>query len=145
MCVLSPEKPRSLTFDAELVISFDSVGLVQTSNAVVNHYHAETEDPFVENALYYIAGKVACIDKTFPVGDSFYCANYDFVIDADTVGVLFIRFRPPSDCAARLRCFSSRTVTLFLLCDPPLRLQARCVSSPCSHIVSDPLQGGWKT
>jgi hypothetical protein len=85
------EKPRTFTFDAEVVVAADCTGHVETTTAVLTHYVAPTDDPFVEGALYFVSGRVGSVDDSFPVGDGFAVDMYDFVIDGETVCVL-LRF-----------------------------------------------------
>jgi hypothetical protein len=82
--VLNPEKARTFTYDAKLVVGFDG-GEVLEETAILNHYLSTSDEAFVENAFYKIYGKVASIDASFNVGDTLDSDNYQFIIDADTV------------------------------------------------------------
>jgi hypothetical protein len=83
--VVNPDKPRSLTFDAEIVVATDCTGHVETTTAVLTHFQDATEEPFVDGGLYYVSGRVASIDDSFAVGDGFSKDMYDFVVDAEKV------------------------------------------------------------
>jgi hypothetical protein len=82
--VLNPEKTRTFTYDATLVVGFQAEEIIE-GTAILNHYVAPNEEPFIDNAFYKIYGKVASIDSSYKVGDGLDPNNYQFVIDADTV------------------------------------------------------------
>jgi hypothetical protein len=82
--VLNPEKARTFTYDAKLVVGFEGDEVLEET-ALLNHYLATSDEPFTENVFYKIYGKVASIDASFNVGDGLDPDGYQFVIDADTV------------------------------------------------------------
>lgn len=87
--ILNPEKTRTFTYDAKLVVGVDGDEVIEET-AIVNHYVAPNEEPFVEDAIYKTYGKVASIDASYKVGDGLDPEGYQFIIDADTVRITSI-------------------------------------------------------
>jgi hypothetical protein len=114
------DKPRSFTYDAELVIGFEnkkpSVPLFAV--AALNHFADDDDPPFVNGAFYIVSGRIASIDNNFVLGDEPDADWYEFLLDADMVRSSFAAAsassltRPPSDAVASQNCgLSSPTAT----------------------------------
>lgn len=78
------DKPRTITFDAELVVGFEGK-VVKVTSAVLTHFCGSNEPPFVNSALYVVRGRIASVPKNFDVGKGYDVSDYDFLIDADQV------------------------------------------------------------
>jgi hypothetical protein len=85
---LHPEKPRTITMDAEIVIGTDAAGNVQTTTALLQYFVPTAESRPESGLLYFVMGKIASMDPSIQVGvgdDDLWRDEYDFVIDADAV------------------------------------------------------------
>ena len=134
--VLDQNKPRSLTFDAHIVVGFDDNNDTRTCCAVLHHFRAAWEPEPIDNAIYEVAGKIASIPPDYNVGINHKVNAYDFIIDAEKVlpPSFFTPFhlRPPPPLPHCLSHFlsarwlsslrMSRTLSNFLLLKSPASL-----------------------
>ncbi|KAI0000330.1 hypothetical protein BJV77DRAFT_958859 [Russula vinacea] len=86
--VFDQNKPRSLTFDAHIVIGFDDNNDTRTCCAVLHHFRAAWEPEPIDNAIYEVAGKIASIPPDYNVGINHKVNAYDFIIDAEKMALL---------------------------------------------------------
>src|ERR1700722_6681357 len=84
--VISQEKPRSITMDAEIVLGFDDNQTLQVTTALINHFMSSDENNS-SDGLYYISGKLACMGDDIATGEGFDNIQYDFAIDCDVVSM----------------------------------------------------------
>ena len=82
--VVSQEKPRSITMDAEIVVGFDNSQTLQATMALLTHFVA-FDQSFPSEGLYFVSGKIGCFSDDISIGDGFDRMDYDFVVDADVV------------------------------------------------------------
>ena len=83
--VLDQSKPRSLTFDAHVVIGFGDNNDTRTCCTLLHHFRAAWEPEPVENAIYEVAGKIVSIPPDYNVGINYKVNAYDFLINAEKV------------------------------------------------------------
>lgn len=88
--VLDREKPRTYTFDAEIVIGVDGCGEVQTIPVLVQHYVPVDGVVPSDGRLHHIWGKLACMDPSMDVGDGFNAQDYELLVEADHVRLLLL-------------------------------------------------------
>ena len=102
------DKPRSFTYDAQMVIAFEDEkpSIPIFALAALNHFADDDDPAFVDGAFYMVSGRIASIDNDFALGDEPDADRYEFLLDADMVRSSFpsasvssLR-RPPSDAVA---------------------------------------------
>jgi hypothetical protein len=75
-----------MTVDAEVVIGSENDNM-HTVGALLQHFLSLDEVPPTEPCLYYVYGRVACMDTDIVVSEGFERDDYKFLIDADVVCV----------------------------------------------------------
>lgn len=82
-------KPRVITFDAEIPLGLDDNNVMRVIVAVLHHY-VEPDKPSPAGDLkYMVGGKFVSITSTTPVGDGYNVDDYDLEIDATFVSFLY--------------------------------------------------------
>jgi hypothetical protein len=82
-----PDKPKSLTFDSEILIGTTSDGEEQVINAVLHYFASQSQDRPNEDLLYFVTGKAVSITNHTPVGEGHDALDYDLEIDVLAVSV----------------------------------------------------------
>jgi hypothetical protein len=88
--VFSTEKPKTLTFDADIFVHTGEDDEMKICKALL-HYFVITDRSNVPNdALVFVVGKMSMVDEETPVGDGYNWEDYVLQIEAITVrlGVL---------------------------------------------------------
>jgi hypothetical protein len=65
---LQSDKPRTITFDSEIVMGVDGRGQVQTVTALLHHFIPLGNAAPNDGVLYFVFGKVASMDSTVATG-----------------------------------------------------------------------------
>jgi hypothetical protein len=124
-CVLNPDKPRTYTYDAEVVIGEDETGDIQTLTALLQFFAASDAIIPENGAIHYVWGKVASMDADMVVGDGLSNENYDVLIEADFVRSL--SSITPNCRSSRIRCCLQLVIVASLLHDHSYAFQGQCV------------------
>lgn len=81
-------KPRTVAYDVEILVSANGAADVDTVPGILFFYVAPGSLKPVEDQLYFVHGKIGCMDCRVPVGDDRVPKQYNFIIEADSVRVL---------------------------------------------------------
>lgn len=79
---LFPDKPKTITFDAELLLSQNKDGEWLSGNTILHHFQTPGAPDPPKTALYYVAGKIASMKDNAIVGDEHTTNEYIAQIDA---------------------------------------------------------------
>jgi hypothetical protein len=82
--VLDPEKPKTVTFDAEIPIGDDQNGQLQCIRGIVHYFVPQNTPKPDDDHKYCIAGKVISIHSQSHLEDGAF-PDYDLEIEALTV------------------------------------------------------------
>jgi hypothetical protein len=131
---VNPTKPRTITFDAELLLGVDAENDLVTLTAVLHYFVPAGEIDPADDCIYLVTGKISSVEVDSPLGEGRAVEEFDLQIDAITVRTLLYVV------LIHLMFFSSFTVCpemlgLLLLLS---LLRVWCVFFP-SFIVSLPL------
>jgi hypothetical protein len=84
------KKPRTHTYDADVVIGLDDTGEVQTVSALVQFFVSQDAYEPVEGTLHFIHGMICSfVPESMLLSD---CSpvDYELLIDADFVRILWL-------------------------------------------------------
>jgi hypothetical protein len=102
-------KPRSFTYDAEMVISVED-GKPSVAVAALNHFADAEEAAFIDGAFYVISGRIASIDSNVVLGNNPDPDRYEFLLDADLVSSSFSLARTVSlNCLTQMQLLPETT------------------------------------
>jgi hypothetical protein len=84
-----PEKPKSLTFDTEIAIGYDSSGDLHTITGLVHYFLPAGQETPKDDVIYDVCGKIAAIQADAPVGPGVNPMDYDIEVEVLAVCTCF--------------------------------------------------------
>jgi hypothetical protein len=82
---LFPEKPRTVTMDAEIIVGLTANSNLEVLPAILYHFVPYQSTTNVETGMYFVQGRLLSIDASIPVGADHELKDYQFAIDAEIV------------------------------------------------------------
>jgi hypothetical protein len=77
-----PDKPKTVTLDAEVYLGRDDNDSMSVMLAVLHYFIPLGAIVPDEDSLYLVGGKIASITSNTPIGDGYDTATYDIEIEA---------------------------------------------------------------
>jgi hypothetical protein len=80
-------KPKTVTYDAEVFVGVDDEDGITTCKTVLHYFVPFDKGNLPDEGIFFVAGKLAMVDKNTPVGDNFNWSDYVLQIEATVVRV----------------------------------------------------------
>ncbi|KAH9965613.1 hypothetical protein BGW80DRAFT_1254911 [Lactifluus volemus] len=75
-------KPKTVTYDAEVFVGVDDEDGITTCKTVLHYFVPFDKGNLPDEGIFFVAGKLAMVDKNTPVGDNFNWSDYVLQIEA---------------------------------------------------------------
>jgi hypothetical protein len=82
------KKPRTHTYDADVVIGVDETGEVQAVSALVQYFVPQDAYEPAEGTLHFVHGKICTVNPDSVLPEDGGPVDYELLIDADFVRTL---------------------------------------------------------
>ena len=79
------DKPKTVTYDAQIFVDLDAENNIRSCIAVLHYFVPFGQQNLLREGIFFVSGKLSMVDENTPIGDDFNWEDYVFQIQATSV------------------------------------------------------------